>query len=143
MEALHIACPNCLTTNRLPRDKLSQGGKCGKCQSALFMGKPIELTTGNFKHIINHTDVPIVIDFWAAWCGPCRTFAPVFAQSASVLEPQARLAKLDTEAQPQLAAQYGVRSIPTLIIVKNGREIGRQMGAMSASQFQAWVSSVV
>ncbi len=143
MEALHITCPNCLATNRVPRDKLALGGKCGKCRGALFSGKPIELTGENFNRHINNTDVPIVIDFWASWCGPCQMFAPIFADSARELEPQVRLAKLDTEAHSQLAGQFGVRSIPTMVIVKNGREVARQMGAMNLSQFQAWIKSVI
>ncbi len=143
MEVLHITCPNCLVTNRVPRDKLALGGKCGKCRDVLFSGKPIELTGGNFNQHVNNTDVPIVIDFWASWCGPCQMFAPIFTDSARELEPQARFAKLDTEAHSQLASQFGVRSIPTLVIVKNGREVARQMGVMNLSQFQAWVNSVI
>ncbi len=143
MEALHITCPNCLATNRVPRDKPALDGKCGKCGDPLFSGKPIELTRENFDRHINHTGVPIVIDFWASWCGPCKMFAPIFADAAGKLEPHARLAKLDTEAHPQLAAQFGVRSIPTLVIMKNAREVARQMGAMSASRFQTWVESAI
>lgn len=143
MEALHITCPNCLTTNRVPREKLAAGGKCGKCQDLLFAAKPIELTEQNFDRHVNNTDVPIVIDFWASWCGPCQIFAPIFADSASKLEPQVRLAKLDTEAHPQLAADYGVRSIPTLVIIKDGHEVARQMGATNMTQFQSWVKSVI
>ncbi len=143
MEALHITCPNCLTTNRVPREKLALGGKCGECRDRLFSGEPIEFTERNFHRHVENTDVPIVIDFWASWCGPCHMFAPIFAESANALEPQVRLAKLDTEAHPRLAAEYGVRSIPTLVIIKGGREVARQTGAMNRSQFQAWVKSVI
>ncbi len=142
MQHLHVSCPACLTVNRVPGDKLSLGGKCGKCRSPLFTGEPLELTSRNFDAIVNHTDVPLVIDFWAAWCGPCRLFAPVFAESAKVLEPQVRLAKLDTEAHPQLASRFNVCSIPTLVILERGREVGRTSGALSGSQFQSWVRSV-
>lgn len=142
MENLHITCPDCLSINRLPREKLTAGGHCGKCKQPLFSGKPIELTAANFERLINNTEVPIVIDFWASWCGPCQMFAPVFAESANVLEPQVRLAKLDTEAHPQLAAKFNIRSIPTLAILKQGREVDRKMGAMNGAQFQAWVRSV-
>lgn len=141
MQTLRITCPNCLATNRMPTAKLSEGGRCGKCKNALFSARPIELTAGNFRQYLNNTEIPIVVDFWASWCAPCQVFAPVFAQSAKVLEPQVRLAKLDTGAHPQLAAQFDVRSIPTLVMLNNGREVARQMGAMDGPRFQAWVKS--
>ncbi len=130
VNSVHITCPHCFATNRVPQEKLIQHPKCGKCHQELFAGKPIELSNANFLKVINKTDVPVVVDFWAPWCGPCKMMTPIFEQTSAVVEPKARLAKLNTELSQEIAAYYGIRSIPTLVIFKNGKEIDRQSGAM-------------
>jgi thioredoxin 2 len=139
MDTKHIVCPHCNATNRIPTARLGDAPKCGKCKQALFTAKPISLTTANFSQHIVNSDVPVVVDFWAPWCGPCQTMAPAFAQAAKALEPNYRLAKVDTEAQQALGAEYGIRSIPTIAIFKNGQEVARQAGAMSAEDIKRWV----
>ena len=140
-ESLHLVCPHCDATNRLLRVRLDEGAKCGKCKRALFTGHALALTRANFHGHITKGDVPVVVDFWAPWCGPCKMMAPIFEQAAAQLEPQARLAKLDTEAEQGIAGEFGIRSIPTLIIFKKGQEIARQSGAMDLSSLLRWVRS--
>lgn len=136
---LHIACPTCGTGNRMPGDKLEQQPKCGKCGQQLFSSHPVELTDANFVAIMDGTDVPVVVDCWASWCGPCQRFAPVFQEAAGKLEPRFRLAKLDTDANQETAARLGIRSIPTLIVFKGGKETARISGAMPLGPFMDWV----
>jgi len=138
-ELLHIACPACGAKNRLPAERLEQHPNCGRCGKPLFTAHPVTLTDANFASIVEGTDVPIVVDCWATWCGPCQMFAPVFEQAARTLEPRYRLAKLDTDANPQTAARLGIRSIPTLIAFKHGKEQKRVSGAMPLKQFMQWV----
>jgi thioredoxin 2 len=140
-DALHIACPHCHAVNRVPVDRLGDGGNCGKCKNHLFIGKPVELDEAGFAAHVGRSDLPLVVDFWAPWCGPCRTMAPAFAQAAAQLEPNYRLGKVNTEEQQGLAARFGIRSIPTLAIFKGGREVARQSGAMDAARLTAWIKN--
>ena len=138
----HIVCPHCHTTNRVQVDDLGQAPDCGKCHQPLFDGHPVALDEASFERHIGRTEVPVLVDFWAPWCGPCRMMAPAFEQAAKQLEPQVRLAKVNTEDAQNLAARYNIRSIPTLALFVGGREVARQAGAMtSPAQIAAWVQS--
>ncbi len=141
MTPIHIVCPHCATTNRLDANRLNNQPKCGKCKQALFTGQPVELNSQNFSRFISQNDIPVVVDFWAPWCGPCKMMAPAFAQAAGQLEPNIRLAKLNTEQEQAIAGNFGIRSIPTLIIFKNGQEVARQAGAMSLPDIVRWVQA--
>jgi thioredoxin 2 len=142
-ETLKILCPHCETANRAPADKLAAGahGKCGRCGQPLFDGHPVALTEQGFDRRVQAEDVPIVVDFWAPWCGPCRVMAPMFEQAAARLEPRVRFAKLDTEQAPAIAARLGIRGIPTMILFHHGRELARQSGAMDAGAIERWVTA--
>ncbi|HSN18821.1 MAG TPA: thioredoxin TrxC [Gammaproteobacteria bacterium] len=142
-ETLHVACPACGASNRLPESRLAESPKCGKCGAALFSAHPVAVTDANFEKIVSGTDLPVVVDCWASWCGPCMRFAPVFEEAAAKLEPRVRLAKLDTDANQAIAARLGIRSIPTLIVFKGGKEAARISGAMPLGPFLEWVKQHV
>lgn len=136
----HVVCPHCISINRLPGAKLTDNPICGKCRNKLFTGHPEDTAQGGLQKHISRNDIPVVVDFWAPWCGPCKMMAPVFVQAAARLEPKIRLLKVNTEQEQALAAQYAIRSIPTLVLFKGGREVARQSGAMDLNSLINWVA---
>jgi len=138
---LNLVCPHCNAVNRVPEARLADGPNCGKCRRPLFTGRPAALDDETFDRHRTRSDLPLVVDFWAPWCGPCKMMAPAYEQAAARIEPRARLAKVDTEQNPMLAQRYGIRSIPTLAVFKGGRQVASQAGAMMGAQLVQWIES--
>jgi len=140
-ESVHLVCPDCNATNRIPAARMTDTPACGKCHKALFAAKPREATADGFRKHLERDEIPVLVDFWAPWCGPCKMMAPAYQQAAAQLEPGVRLIKVNTEDQQQLGAQFNIRSIPTLALFHRGREVARQAGAMTAADIVRWVDS--
>ena len=141
--SVHIVCPLCGGINRVPNDKLAHGPNCGKCRQPLFGHPPQELTAANYQKVTTRNDIPVVVDFWAPWCGPCKAMAPAYEQAAKELEPRVRFAKLNTEQEPSIGSGLAIRGIPTLIVFAGGKEVARQSGAMPQGEIIRWVESVL
>mgnify|MGYP000072937004 FL=1 len=140
-DSYHIVCPHCQSINRILIQRMIDHPVCGRCKKPLFSQHPIELTATTFARHISRNDIPVLVDFWAPWCGPCKMMAPAFVQAAEQLEPRIRLAKVNTEIEQTLAGQYNIRSIPTLVLFKNGKEVARQAGAMSKADIIRWANA--
>lgn len=141
MNSLHVVCPHCTAVNRIPAERLEAHPKCGKCSQLLFSGKPVDLSQATFQKHLQKNDIPLLVDFWAPWCGPCKMMGPAFAGAAAQLEPQIRLAKVNTEVEQNLGARLNIRSIPTMVLFQNGVEKVRQSGAMGSADIVQWVNS--
>lgn len=142
-EPIHIVCSHCNSVVRVPTDRLEQSPRCPKCHEALFDGHPFTLRTADFDQHVGRNDLPLVVDFWAPWCGPCRMMAPHYEEAARRLQMRARFAKVNSDEEPSLSARFGIRGIPTLIAFRNGEEVARQSGAMDLGTLQRWLGPVI
>jgi thioredoxin 2 len=142
-DQVHLVCPHCRSINRVPATRLTEHPNCGQCHRALFTGHPITLTATDFDRQASQSDIPLVVDFWAPWCGPCQVMAPAYEQAAKVLEPHVRLAKVNTEEERALATRFGIASIPTMIVFRGGRELARQPGALGPQDIVRWIRAHV
>jgi thioredoxin 2 len=138
-EARHIVCPNCLTVNRLPAQKDARKAKCGRCRQRLFTGHPVAVSANGFDPHIQRNDIPVVVDFWAEWCGPCKVMAPTYERVTSELEPAIRFLKVDTEAEPKLASRYQIQSIPTVLLFRHSHLFARHSGVLDAKGLRSWL----
>ena len=142
-EIRQIVCPHCTAINRTPADRPAEKAKCGACHNPLFSGRPVAASAQSFTSHLQHNDIPVVADFWAEWCGPCKMMAPAYDRVAAELEPHVRFLKVDTEAEQQLAAQYNIRSIPTLMLFRNGKVVAQRAGALDATSLRTWIEQNV
>jgi thioredoxin 2 len=138
-ETRNIVCPNCTSVNRISSGRDARKAKCGRCHQPLFTGRPASASAKSFATHIQRNDIPVVVDFWAEWCGPCKAMAPVYERVTSEFEPEVRFLKVDTEAEPELSARYNIRSIPTLMLFRDGNVVAQQAGAMAAEALRSWL----
>jgi thioredoxin 2 len=142
-EIIRVPCATCGTANRIPADRLGDRPVCGRCKGPVFSGRPVSVAEADFDRQVLASGLPVVVDFWAPWCGPCRAMAPAFEAAATRLEPQLRCVKVDTDAAPTIAARYAIRSIPTLMLFRGGKVIARHAGALGRDQIEAWVAAAL